>query len=246
MFLTTVYRFPNAFASTKRRFFFRKLHNWNFIFSKKGFIPCNIRLLTYYTKTHEYIKWKSCDEGVVEGECVKEKNGGNLRGKVKTEGKYVHNENMKTQTKGKKCRVGISKYGTEKLGEVVYVDIMHKINDRVEKGECIATVESVKSVGDVYTPIGGVVTDVNNKIMDEVNLINRDSEEEGWIIEMEVDDINEKEVLSLSEYKKLCEEEDRQERLQTEQIEQTGNTDQVEMDALDMHKREQNGRKGNP
>lgn len=215
MSVSTVCRLRNVLVSSKRVFMFRQLHKWNFSFEKRELPPCGIRLLTYYTKTHEYIKWKSDNESVVEGECAEEQNDDSLQWKAKTENRFEHNENMKAQARGKKCRVGISKYGTKKLGEVVYVDIMHKINDRVEKGECIATVESVKSVGDVYTPIGGVVTNVNNKIVDEVNLINTDSEEEGWIIEMEVDNINEEEVLSLSEYKKLCEEEERLDKLQT-------------------------------
>lgn len=220
------------FTSVKCTTFFRQVHRLNpfFIFSKKCYNHIKkTQYLTYYTKTHEYIKWKD------------EKNCTSLELKKEETKEVKTNVEKKAKLKeGIKCRIGISKYGTEKLGEVVYVDIMHKINDKVKKGECIATIESVKSVGDVYTPIGGVITDVNKKIMDEVNLINIDSEEEGWLIEMEVDNINEKEVLNFSEYKKLCEEEERIKELQNEHNE-TNETDFSYMQ--EKEEREERGKK---
>ncbi|GAW81096.1 glycine cleavage system H protein [Plasmodium gonderi] len=147
------------------------------------------RFITYYTKSHEYIK--------------------------------INDENLK-ELKNKnnvKCKIGISNYGTEKLGEIVYIDIPHNINDYVKKGDCIATVESVKSVGDVYTPISGKIVDINNKIMDNVNLMNGNSEADGWIVELLTNDVNEKETMSFSEYKKICEEEQQKEEIKVQQNE---------------------------
>ncbi|EUD67176.1 hypothetical protein C922_02326 [Plasmodium inui San Antonio 1] len=147
------------------------------------------RFITYYTKSHEYIKIN--DEQLTE---LKKKNN-------------------------VKCKIGISNYGTEKLGEIVYIDISHNINEYVKKGDCIATVESVKSVGDVYTPISGQIVDINDKIVDNVNLMNENSETDGWILELLTNDVNEKEIMSFSEYKKMCEEEEQREATKIQQNE---------------------------
>lgn len=147
------------------------------------------RLITYYTKTHEYIKIED----------------GNLN-------------NRKDMT-NVKCKIGISNYGTHKLGEIVYVDVAHNINDHVKKGDCIATIESVKSVGDVYTPVSGKIININNKIIDNVNLMNEQSEIDGWIMELETNQINEKEIMNISEYEKMCEEEEQNEEKKIQQNE---------------------------
>ncbi|CAA9988355.1 glycine cleavage system H protein, putative [Plasmodium knowlesi strain H] len=166
---------------------------------KRPFLPARVaplcaqrkvsRLITYYTKSHEYIKIN--DEDLTE---LKKKNN-------------------------VKCKIGISNYGTEKLGEIVYIDISQNINEYVKKGECIATVESVKSVGDVYTPISGQIVDINNEIVDNVNLMNGNSESDGWILELLTNDVNEKEIMSFSEYKKMCEEEEQREATKIQQSE---------------------------
>lgn len=140
--------------------------------------------ITYYTKSHEYIK------------IIEEK-------KKEEEGK---------QKEKVKCKIGISTYGSGKLGEIVYIDIIRKINEQVKQGECIATVESVKSVGDIYTPISGTILNVNERLVEEVDLLNKDSEGEGWIMEISTNSIDKSEVLQLNEYKNVCEEEDRLEQ----------------------------------
>ncbi|KEG02264.1 glycine cleavage system H protein, putative [Plasmodium vinckei vinckei] len=147
------------------------------------------QFITYYTKTHEYIN-------INEGENLKE----------------LKNKNIK-------CKIGISNYGTEKLGEIVYIDIINSVNDYVKKGDCIATIESVKSVGDVYTPVSGKIVDINKKIVDNINLMNENSETDGWIMELLTNDINENEILSMSEYKKMCDEEEVKEEKERQQNE---------------------------
>ncbi|SBS85726.1 glycine cleavage system H protein [Plasmodium malariae] len=152
--------------------------------------PCTFkRFVTYYTTTHEYIK-------------INEQNLNDLKNKNNVQ-----------------CKIGISSYGTEKLGEIVYIDITHNINDYIKKGDCIATIESVKSVGDVYTPISGKIVDINSKVIDNVNLMNGHSESEGWIMELLTNDINEKEIMDSTEYKKACEEEEQKEEKKMEQSE---------------------------
>lgn len=210
--------FPRAFVLTKCKTFGSYVHlsnHFDFIENFRLFLSSqHFRLLTYYTKTHEYIK---CEDE--EKEIENNKKCDDTLKKKESSAEITHNELRGKLTQRKKYRVGISKYGTEKLGEIVYVDIMYKINELVEKGECIATIESVKSVGDVYAPISGVITDVNTKIMEEVNFINKDPENEGWIIEIETDNVDEKEILNSEEYKRLREEEERLEELRAQQSE---------------------------
>ncbi|CRG96380.1 glycine cleavage H protein, putative [Plasmodium gallinaceum] len=159
-------------------------NSFNFFYVQNSFK----KFITYYTKTHEYIK--------------------------------INEENLKDlKNKNIKCKIGISNYGTEKLGEIVYIDIIYNINDYVKKGDCIATIESVKSVGDVYTPISGKITNINNKIIDNINLMNKSSESDGWIIELLTNDIDEKEILDISEYKKICDEEEEKEETKIQQNE---------------------------
>ncbi|SBT35573.1 glycine cleavage system H protein, putative [Plasmodium ovale wallikeri] len=144
---------------------------------------------TYYTKTHEYIR-------------IKEGSVNELKNKS-----------------GVKCKIGISNYGTEKLGEIVYIDVTHNINDYVKKGDCIATIESVKSVGDVYTPISGKIININSELIDNINLMNENPESSGWIMELLTNDINDKEIMDISEYKKICQEEEQKEETTLKQNE---------------------------
>lgn len=77
--------------------------------------------------------------------------------------------------------VGISDYAQDALGDVVYVDLPD-VGRSVEAGESLAEVESTKSVNDVYAPISGVVTAVNEPLMDAPELVNSDPFGTGWFV----------------------------------------------------------------
>lgn len=77
--------------------------------------------------------------------------------------------------------VGISDYAQDALGDVVYVDLP-AVGRSVAAGESIAEVESTKSVNDVYAPISGVVTTVNEPLMDAPELVNSDPFGAGWFV----------------------------------------------------------------
>ena len=77
--------------------------------------------------------------------------------------------------------VGISDYAQDALGDVVYVDLP-AVGRSVAAGESIAEVESTKSVNDVYAPISGVVTTVNEPLMDAPELVNSDPFGTGWFV----------------------------------------------------------------
>ncbi len=79
--------------------------------------------------------------------------------------------------------VGISHYAQEQLGEVVYVELP-EIGTDVEFGEELGTLESVKAVAEFVSPVNGEVTDINEKLADEPNLVNEDPYGDGWLVKL--------------------------------------------------------------
>lgn len=80
--------------------------------------------------------------------------------------------------------VGISDYAQDALGDVVYVDLP-EAGRTVVAGEVLAEVESTKSVNDVYAPVSGVITSVNEPLVDTPELVNSDPFGEGWFVTIE-------------------------------------------------------------
>jgi glycine cleavage system H protein len=83
--------------------------------------------------------------------------------------------------------VGITDYAQKELGDVVYVE-MPKVGAKLAAGKSMGTVESVKAVSDIYSPVGGEVTEVNAALNDTPETINNDPHGNGWLIKMKVDD----------------------------------------------------------
>ena len=103
--------------------------------------------------------------------------------------------------------VGITDYAQEMLTDIVFVELP-PIGKKVAKGDAVAVVESVKSVSDVYAPVSGEVTAVNNKLEEEPALINEDAFGEGWIVQMRLANADElKSLLNATDYEKLVKEE---------------------------------------
>lgn len=84
-------------------------------------------------------------------------------------------------------RMGISDYAQDALGDVVYVELP-AVGKTVAKGDAIAEVESTKSVADVYAPVTGTVSAVNETLSDEPELVNSDPYGAGWFVEITVTD----------------------------------------------------------
>jgi len=83
-------------------------------------------------------------------------------------------------------RIGITDYAQDQLGDVVYVELP-PVGKEVAKDDVLVEVESTKSVGEVYAPFGGKVTDVNGNISQSPELVNQSPYEEGWLVLMSVD-----------------------------------------------------------
>jgi glycine cleavage system H protein len=91
---------------------------------------------------------------------------------------------------GDAVHVGLDDYAQDELGDIVFVELP-EAGDEVSKGDSFGVVESVKAVSDVYAPVGGEITDVNDELFDAPELINEDPFGDGWLIEIELADESE-------------------------------------------------------
>jgi glycine cleavage system H protein len=85
---------------------------------------------------------------------------------------------------GNPAVVGISQFAQDQLGDVVFVELP-KVGAAVAAGDTFGSVESVKTVSDVYAPISGTVTEVNQALVDKPELVNSSPYDEGWLIKLE-------------------------------------------------------------
>ena len=86
--------------------------------------------------------------------------------------------------------VGITDFAQEQLGDVVYVELP-QVGRSVRAGETVAVVESVKTASDIYAPASGTVTEVNEALGGQPELINESAFEGGWLFRMTVDSLSE-------------------------------------------------------
>lgn len=104
--------------------------------------------------------------------------------------------------------IGISDHAQELLGDLVYVELP-QVGDRVEAGTAAAVVESVKAASDVYSPLSGVVVEVNGALADKPETINEDAYGEGWLFVIEAEDTDQlNDLLGPDDYAELLEDED--------------------------------------
>ncbi|MBI5469470.1 MAG: glycine cleavage system protein GcvH [Deltaproteobacteria bacterium] len=111
------------------------------------------------------------------------------------------------KVEGNTATVGITDYAQDSLGDVVYVELPPE-GGSVTKNEPFGVVESVKAVSDLYSPLSGNVTEVNDAIIDSPEAINEDPYGDAWMIKVEIgsdDDLAD--LLTADEYQKFIEEE---------------------------------------
>lgn len=100
--------------------------------------------------------------------------------------------------------VGISPYAAKQLGDVVYVELP-EIGREVGKGDEAAVVESVKAASEVYAPVGGEVTAVNDALEDAPESVNASADGDGWFLKMKIADASELEsLMDEAKYKEYC------------------------------------------
>ncbi len=84
------------------------------------------------------------------------------------------------------CTIGITKFAVDQLTDVVYIELP-KVGDRVSAGESFGEIESVKAVSDLYSPVSGEVTAVNEKVVQDPAAISADPYGKGWLIRVRLE-----------------------------------------------------------
>jgi glycine cleavage system H protein len=85
------------------------------------------------------------------------------------------------------CVVGISKFAADQLTDITYIELPH-VGDHVFVGEEFGNIETVKAVSDLYSPVGGEVIAINEKLMDEPNFLTQGPYTTGWIMKVRVEE----------------------------------------------------------
>ena len=98
--------------------------------------------------------------------------------------------------------VGLTDYAVEQLGDIVFVELP-EVGQSFAKGETFSTVESVKAASEIYAPIGGVVVEVNEKLIENPELLNSEPFGEGWLIKIESETaaVDSTDLLEYEDYK---------------------------------------------
>jgi glycine cleavage system H protein len=103
------------------------------------------------------------------------------------EGLLYSKEHEWLKVEGELATVGITDYAQNSLGDIVYVELP-RVGQTIKQFASIGVVESVKAVSDLYTPIGGEVTEVNPALEADPALVNRDAFGEGWLYKVKLTD----------------------------------------------------------
>ena len=96
--------------------------------------------------------------------------------------------------------IGITDYAQDKLGDIVYLDKIEK-GKKLKQDETLTTIESVKAVSDIKTPVTGEVTEVNIKVIEDASIINKEPYIGGWMAKIKIENKDElKNLMSAQEY----------------------------------------------
>lgn len=99
--------------------------------------------------------------------------------------------------------VGITDYAQDQLGDIVFVDIQ-TVGEILNAGDVFGTIEVVKTISDIFLPVGGEVLEQNEALADQPELVNQDPYGEGWLVKIKpAADADFDSLLSAEDYKKL-------------------------------------------
>ena len=99
--------------------------------------------------------------------------------------------------------VGITNHAQESLGDIVFIELP-EVGKSVNSGNEICVIESVKAASDIYSPVDGVIIEVNNILSDDASIINKDAENDGWIFKLKI--TNESQInnlMTINQYKEF-------------------------------------------
>jgi len=102
------------------------------------------------------------------------------------------------RVEGNMAFVGITDFAQGELGDIVYIEI-ETLGETLNKDEVFGSIEAVKTVSDLFMPLGGEVLEINDSIESNPELVNTDPYGEGWLVKISINDVSEAESLLTSE-----------------------------------------------
>jgi len=119
---------------------------------------------------------------------------------------YYTKDHLWVKVDGKLAVVGVTEYGQDQLGDVVFVELPN-VDDFIDAGDKLATIESIKAAVDVASPLTGRISSVNEELKEEPSLINTEPYGDGWLVEIEMKDPTEiEDLMTAKDYKIYLEE----------------------------------------
>ena len=116
------------------------------------------------------------------------------------EGLKYSKEHEWVLVEGSTATIGITEYAEEELGDIVFVELP-EVGEKIVKDDPFGAVESVKAVSDVYAPVSGTVLEINDVLLDNPETINDDPYGDGWMIRVELSDMDDlKDLMDEEEY----------------------------------------------
>jgi len=99
--------------------------------------------------------------------------------------------------------IGITSHAQAELGDIIFIEFP-EIDQEIERDEPFGTIEAVKTVADLFAPVSGTVTEINESLEDSPETVNEDAFGDGWIVKVKVSDVGElDELLTVDQYTEL-------------------------------------------
>ena len=128
--------------------------------------------------------------------------------KLLTDRKYTSSHEW-VRYEGNIATIGITDYAQHQLGDIVFVELPN-VGDTIEKGTTAGEIESVKAVGELLMPVSGEITEINESLSESPEIVNESPYDNGWMIKVKLSNLDEiNELLSLDDYKKVIESEEK-------------------------------------
>lgn len=103
--------------------------------------------------------------------------------------------------------VGLTDFAQDQLSDLVYFESLVEVGETVEVDGALGTVESVKSAGDVISPVSGEIIEINTELEDEPEIVNKEPYEAGWMFKIKMSAaLDEEKLMTAEEYQDQCEE----------------------------------------
>jgi glycine cleavage system H protein len=91
------------------------------------------------------------------------------------------------RVEGNEAYIGVTDFAQKELGDIVFVEV-ETVDEELDQGEAFGTIEAVKTVSDMFMPVAGTVLELNGKVEDEPEVINKDPYGDGWIVKIKISD----------------------------------------------------------